>query len=166
MGMPGIFTITGNSAINTSDCKDTTFYQDYYYFLYDMRMTLDKCASPRVAVQAKTPAPALITRVGNVLSSNYASGNQWYYNDTLIAGSTAQTDSLKGPGTYKEVVTDSVGCTLVSNEYVYTPGNDIGLVITPNPNHGRFNVQFYQTKYGQCRSADLDINGQLLYESK
>ena len=166
MGIPGVFTITGNSAINTSDCKDTTFYQDYYYFFYDLRVTLDKCASPRVAIQAKTPAPAVITRVGNVLSSNYASGNQWYYNDTLIAGSTEQTDSLKGPGRYKSVVTDSVGCPLVSNEYVYTPGNDIGLVISPNPNHGRFNVQFYQTNTDNADLRVVDINGQLLYESK
>ena len=166
MGIPGVFTITGNSAINTTTCSDTTFYQKYYYFFYDMRVTLDKCASPRVAIQARTPAPAVITRVGNMLSSNYASGNQWYYNDTLIAGATGQTDSLKGPGTYKSVVTDSVGCTLVSNDYVYTPGNDIGLIVSPNPNHGRFNVQFYQTTTANADLRVLDINGQLLYESQ
>ncbi len=74
MGMPGIFTITGNSAINTNDCKDTAFYQKYYYFLYDMRITLDKCASPRVPVVASTPTPALITQLGNILKSNYPYG--------------------------------------------------------------------------------------------
>jgi hypothetical protein len=49
---------------------------------------------------------------------------------------------------------------------VYTPGNDIGLVISPNPNHGRFNVQFYQTNTNDADLRVLDINGQLLYESK
>jgi hypothetical protein len=166
LGIPGIFTITGNSAINTTTCSDTTFYQKYYYFLYDMRVTLDKCASPRAAVQAKSPAPAVITRVGNLLASNYASGNQWYYNDTLIIGSTNQYDSLKGPGKYKSVVSDSVGCNLVSNEYVYTPGNDIGLVVSPNPNHGRFNVQFFLTATDDANLRVVDVTGQLLYESK
>jgi hypothetical protein len=165
MGIPGVFTITGNSAINTTNCKDTGFYQKYYYFFYDMRITLDKCPSPRVAIQAKTPAAALITRIGNLLSSNYASGNQWYYNDSLLVGATKQTDSLKGPGSYKVVVSDSVGCSLVSNVYVYTPGNDIGLVVSPNPSNGNFNVQFYSTESSNTDLRVLDINGQLIYEA-
>ncbi|MDP9040417.1 MAG: T9SS type A sorting domain-containing protein, partial [Bacteroidota bacterium] len=165
MGIPGVFTITGNSAINTANCKDTGFYQKYYYFFYDMRITLNKCASPREAVEAKTPAPVTITRVGNLLSSNYPSGNQWYYKDTLIGGATGQTDSLRGPGAYKVVVNDSVGCTLVSNEYIYTPGNDIGLAVSPNPNHGTFTIQFYETATANADLRVLDINGKVLYES-
>ena len=166
IGIPGIFTFTGNSAIDATNCKDTTFYQKYYYFLYDTRITLTKCASPRVAVQATTPSPVVLTRIGNLLSSNYASGNQWYYQDSLIAGATDQTDSLHAPGNYKDVVTDSVGCSLVSAEYIYTPGNDIGLAVTPNPNHGAFTVQFYQTATANMDMRVLDINGQLIYESK
>ncbi len=165
MGIPGVFEITGNSAINTNDCKDTAFYQKYYYFLYDTRITLNKCASPRVAVQAVIPAPAVITRVGAVLSSNYPSGNQWYYNDTLQPGEINPTDSLRGPGTYKNVVTDSLGCTLVSNAYVYTPGNDIGLVVSPNPSLGIFHVQFYQAGTVNADLRVLDINGKLIYQS-
>ena len=60
MGIPGVFTITGNSAIDASNCTDTGFYQKYYYFLYDTRITFNKCASPRVPVVAKTPAPVVI----------------------------------------------------------------------------------------------------------
>ncbi|HEY4936120.1 MAG TPA: GEVED domain-containing protein, partial [Puia sp.] len=166
LGIPGIFTITGNSAIDLSNCKDTAFYQKYYYFLYDTRVTLNKCASPRVAIEATTPAPVVITRIGNLLSSNYASGNQWYFMDTLIVGATAQTDTLHASGNYKVVVYDSVGCSLVSNEYNYTPGNDIGLAVTPNPNQGVFTVQFYQAVMANMDLRILDINGQLLYESK
>jgi GEVED domain/Secretion system C-terminal sorting domain len=172
MGIPGVFTITGNSAINTANCKDTTFYQKYYYFFYDMRVTLDKCASPRVPVTAITPAPVVITRIGNELSSNYASGNQWYYNDTLVqSGSTGspgnqQTLVLLGPGTYKDVVSDSVGCSLASDIYLYSPGNDIGLVASPNPNKGLFTVRFYQTETVNVGLRVLNINGKLLYENQ
>jgi len=49
---------------------------------------------------------------------------------------------------------------------VYTPGNDIGLVVSPNPNRGAFNVQFYETESANTELRILDINGQLLYESQ
>ncbi len=170
MGMPGIFTITGNSAINTTNCKDTTFYQKYYYFFYDTRITLDKCASPRVAVSAKTPVPAAITLVGNVLTSNYKSGNQWYYGgtntDSLIPGPAGQKDtlSLLGPGLYKDVISDSVGCSLVAT-YNYVTGNDIGFSLTTNPNHGLFTVRFYLQESANANMRVVDLNGNTLYES-
>lgn len=166
LGIPGLLTITGNSAINTTKCKDTAFYQKYYYFLYDTRVTLNKCASPRVPVVAITPTPVVITRAGILLKSNYTSGNQWYYHDSLLVGHTAQTDSLRGPGNYKDVVSDSVGCQLVSSEYIYTPGNDIGLVVGPNPNTGNFTVQFYLAQTANTSLRVLNITGQKLYESE
>jgi hypothetical protein len=164
IGLPGIFTITGNSAIDTTDCSNTTFYQKYYYFFYDMQITLNNCASPRVPVVAVTATPVVITRIGNVLSSNYTSGNQWYFNDSLVVGSTGQTDSLKVNGTYKVVVSDSLGCNLVSNEYLYSTGNDIGLSVTPNPNQGVFTLQFFQAEMANTNMRILDINGKLVYE--
>ena len=166
MGLPGIFTITGNSAINTTDCKDTAFYQQYYYFLYDTRITLDKCASPRVAVVAQTPTPATIILVGNVLTSNYKTGNQWYIGDSLIAGAAGQQDtfSLRGTGLYRDVVTDSVGCPL-SASYNYTPGNDIGFSLATNPNHGLFTVRFYLAEMANANMRVVDLNGRILYES-
>ena len=166
MGIPGLFTITGNSAINMANCKDTSFYRKYYYFFYDMHVTLNKCSSPRVPVVAQTPSPAVITRKSNLLSSNYASGNQWYFNDVAIEGSTNQTDTLHAPGNYKVVVSDSVGCQLESAEYTYTPGNDIGFSVSPNPNHGQFTLQFYLTKTDNANFRVIDINGQLIYEEK
>jgi hypothetical protein len=164
MGLPGIFTITGNSAINTANCKDTTFYQGYYYFLYDTRVTLDKCASPRVAVVAQPPTPAIITLGGNVLKSNYASGNQWYYGDSLIAGPAGQQDTLSliGPGIYKDVISDSVGCGL---EAIFNAGTDIGLKIESNPNNGKFNLVFYNQNAANSDIRILDINGKLIYSA-
>ena len=170
MGMPGIFTITGNSAINTSNCKDTAFYHSYYYFFYDTRITLDKCASPRVAVVAKPPVAATISLAGNVLSSNYKSGNQWYFvtnnGDSLIPGPAGQKDtlSLLGPGTYKDVINDTVGCTLLAT-YTYITGNDIGFLVTPNPNHGLFTVRFYLATAANANMRVVDLNGKTLYES-
>jgi hypothetical protein len=100
-----------------------------------------------------------------MLSSNYASGNQWYFDGKLIPGATKQTDTLGPPGPYKVTVNDSTGCSLVSDVYDYTPGNDIGLVISPNPNPGIFSIQFYLTSTQDVDYRVLDINGRLLYKS-
>jgi hypothetical protein len=162
IGQPGIFTITGNSAINTSNCKDTTFYQNYYYFLYDTRITLDKCASPRIPIVAHSPAPATITLIGNILTSNYLTGNQWYIGDSLIAGPAGQQDtfSLRGPGIYKDVISDSVGCDLTAT---YNAGSDISLAIKPNPNNGKFTLEFYTPKTANTDVRIVDINGQVIF---
>ena len=164
MGMPGIFTITGNSAINTSNCKDTAFYQKYYYFLYDTRITLDKCASPRVPIVAQSPTPATITLIGNILTSNYLTGNQWYINDSLVAGPGGQKDtiSLQGSGTYKDVVSDSVGCDLVAT---YNADSGVGLAIESNPNNGKFTLKFYSGSAANTDVRILDINGQMIYSA-
>lgn len=114
-------------------------------------------------VVATTPTPVLITRIAHYLKSNYTSGNHWYFNDSLI--SINDTVSLIGPGPYKDVVTDSVGCDLVSNIYTYSTSNDIGLFVLPNPNNGTFSVQFYLATASSANLRVLDINGQQLYQS-
>ena len=165
VGLPGVFSITGNSAIDVNNCKDTTLYEQYYYFLYDLRVTLDKCPSPRIPVVATTPVPAVITLNGVLLTSNYASGNQWYLNDSLLAGATNPTDSVVIPGVYKDVITDSVGCMLVSNTVTYSLGSDIGLKATPNPNNGAFKLTFYISNSENVGIQVVNTLGQKIYEA-
>ena len=55
------------------------FVSASYFQIYDM------------ACDASPMAPPLITQNGSILSSNFSSGNQWYRNDTLLVGETAQT---------------------------------------------------------------------------
>jgi hypothetical protein len=165
VGVPGVFSITGNSAVDTQNCKDSTLYQQYYYFLYDLKLTLNNCPSPRIPVIAKTPTPVVITLDGNLLTSNYPSGNQWYFNDTLINSATKQTDSAFIPGTYKDVVNDSLGCALVSNEVVYSLGSDIGLKAAPNPNNGSFRLQFYIAQSSNTGISIVNSLGQQVYEA-
>jgi hypothetical protein len=166
VGIPGVFSITGNSAIDQSNCSNSAFYQGYYYFLYDLKLTLANCPSPRIPVEAKTPTPAMASLNGILLSSNYPSGNQWYRNDTLIAGANKQTDTATIPGVYKVVVNDSLGCQLVSNEVSYSLGNGIGLKIIPNPNHGSFVLQFYISKPANTSIMVLNSLGQKIYSAE
>ena len=161
--IPGVFAITGNSAVNTSNANDTTFYRAYYYFFYDMQIQLTNCPGPRVPIVATTATPPVITLDGKILRSNVAQGNQWYLNDTAIAGATGQTDTVAAPGVYKDVVTDNAGCQLNSNEITYSAGGDIGLFVAPNPNNGQFLVQFFLSSSNNVSLSILNAIGQNIY---
>ena len=163
LSLPGIFSITGNSAIDVNNSSDTTLYQKYYYFFYDMQILLTNCPGPRVAVKATSAIPPVITLNGKLLTSNASTGNQWYRNDTAIAGATGQTDTATIPGAYKSVVTDSIGCAVSSNVISYTPGNDIGLVVSPNPNNGNFTIQFYLGTAKDVSIVMVNALGQKVY---
>jgi len=163
--IPGVFAITGNSAINTANTSDTTFYRSYYYFFYNMEIQLANCPAPRVPVIASAATAPVISLNGKTLSSSIASGNQWYRNDSAIAGSTGQTFDLILPGIYTDIVADKIGCSLKSNAITYTPGSGIGLVVSPNPSNGVFNVQFYTTQASNTYITITDALGQLVYSS-
>jgi hypothetical protein len=165
--------ITGNSAINAADPSDINYYKHFYYFFYNTSLRLSNCPSSRVPIVATTATAPVITLAGNVLSSNVASGNQWYLNGSPIGGATNQNYTATSSGLYKTVITDSYGCTLESNQInfivtaVTDPGAEIGLIVAPNPAHAYsgFTLQFTtRTK------ADLDISltntlGQEVYHS-
>jgi Secretion system C-terminal sorting domain len=166
LAIPGVFAITGNSAINTANPSDTTFYRSYYYFFYNMEIQLANCPAPRVPVVASSATAPVITLSGTTLSSSIASGNQWYRNDSAIAGSTGQTLELTLPGVYTDIVSDKIGCSLKSNAITYTPGGTgIGLTVSPNPSHGIFNIQFYVTESSNTHITVTNALGQLVYST-
>jgi hypothetical protein len=69
----------------------------------------------------ENPLPAVPTVTGYtvpvclgtpiILTSSYASNNQWYYNNNLVSGATSSTYSVTASGDYKVEYTDPVtGC--------------------------------------------------------
>ncbi len=143
--IPNIISLTGNSATNRTDTTDINYFQRFYYYMYDMEVKLNGCASPRVAVVATNAVAPVITQSGNVFTSNSATGNQWYLNGTPISGATAQTFSAISAGIYKTIVNG--GCASNELNYGTTPvidlnGAGIALVASPNPNKGQFYLQF------------------------
>ena len=98
--------------------------------------------------------------MGNVLTSTVATGNQWYKNDVGISGATGQTYTATEPGTYKVINISAFGCMSTSNEInvvvtavVDVNGTAIGLQLSPNPNKGKFQLNF-EVK----GKADLNIS--------
>lgn len=143
--IPNVMSITGNSAVNSNNTADTSFYKQFYYFLYDVKVNTNDCVSDRVPVVATLPLVPVISLVADSLVSSLSSGNQWYLNDTLIAGATRSSIKPIRNGVYKSVVTDASGCGQISNSINFQNGvipDDIFLNVSPNPNKGRFQVSF------------------------
>jgi hypothetical protein len=62
-----------------------------------------------IMVNPIPPAP-IVSILGNVLSSNYIFGNQWFNSSGPITGAVSQQYSPPGPGVYYCQVTEA-GCT-------------------------------------------------------
>ncbi|MBC5774397.1 S8 family serine peptidase [Pontibacter sp. KCTC 32443] len=138
MGVPNVFEITGNSASTESNT--------YYYYFYDLKVKALGCKSERIEVQVKGKNAidqAVITRNGEVLTSNAATGNQWFLNGSPIPGATDQNYTPTESGKYSLIATVD-GCVSKTSEvynFVYKPGAaelNGKVIIARNPSSGIF----------------------------
>jgi hypothetical protein len=169
IGVPGLFTWTGNSA---SYGPTPANFQTFYYFFYDMKLKFDQCASNRVAVTPTTATAPTISISGNVITSSSATGNQWYRDGVIIAGETGQTLTATIAGSYTTRVTDAGGCTLESNAISFTPTavpnvdpQQIGLTISPVPARGSFDVKLEVRTKSDLSISLINTAGQRVYQS-
>lgn len=129
-------------------------------------MTSDEaCADPLVVnstpvtVSIFIVTPVVVTENNGVLQSSAVNGNQWYeQGGGMIAGATDQTFTPLFNGNYYTIVTDTNGCTSVSNSFNITtvgiqePGNHVFSVV-PNPTDGYLTVSFLSP----VNNAELSI---------
>jgi len=160
-----VFGILGNTATSASD---TAYYKNFYYYLYDIKLASPGCASS--VKQAVTLVTPVITQNGNILTSNFTSGNQWYLNGTIINGATGQTYTPIQSGNYRVDVELSNGCVAQSLDFTYVivnPGdNDIGLTIFPVPANGQLNVVFAAPAVSDLNLSLINSAGQVNYSDK
>ena len=102
--------------------------------------------SPNFRVTVNSiPATPVVTNTGTTLYSSAPTGNQWYFEGTLIAGATAQTYVATQDGYYWSIVTVN-GCSSAESNHkqIITTGIDThsssSINVYPVPNDGRFNV--------------------------
>ncbi|MDP1622166.1 MAG: hypothetical protein Q8M08_07485 [Bacteroidales bacterium] len=103
--------------------------------------------SPTLHVEVLViPEPPLITNEGNLLISSSVSGNQWYFEGTLIPDSVGRTLSPELPGWYWSMVIEN-GCSSDTSNHIYYygkfPGSitgEYGFWVYPIPNDGHFTV--------------------------
>jgi hypothetical protein len=104
-----------------------------------------------VTVNAIPPAP-IISALGDILTSNAPTGNQWYFEGNAIVAATGQTWTAQQSGWYWDVVTIN-GCSSDTSNHIYilmvgieqqSDGSDV--VLYPNPNEGVFTLMFTSPK--------------------
>ena len=169
--LPGVMSITGNDFIDIGKADSITYSQKFYYPLYDIGLRLEGCPAPaRTAITATTTGSApTIAAEDTLYVSSAATGNQWYLNDTAIAGATGQQITPKIAGVYYTIVNDpTTGCALKSNSLTFTPNsgnpNDrISLQVYPNPSYGDFHMSFFMSNSADLRIEIFDMLGHQVY---
>ncbi len=108
-----VFSITGNTA-NDPTGVNANYYQAFYYYFYDLAVRSAGCTNgQRTAVTTSSLAAPTITKNGTILTSDAATGNQWFLNGISIPGANATTYNATQIGTY--TVQKTVGtCTVTS----------------------------------------------------
>lgn len=169
IGVPGIFTFTGNSASISNPPGD---FQAFYYFFYNLKLQFAGCPTPnRVTVAPTTSTVPVITQNGSVLSTTATGSYQWYRNNVPVAGGLTSSITVTESGTYKVEVTDGNGCKLTSNEINVTvtavpnvDPSEINLVVSPNPTvTGEFTVQLETTTRANLYISLVNTMGQKVY---
>ncbi len=117
------------------------------------------------------PKPPVITRKNDVLTSNYNSGNQWYYNGQPISGANGQSLAIEEKGNYSVEHTNVNGCTSMSEVMevvsVSIDEKEIGLElfhVYPNPNEGHFTIEIQSSKKEDIILKIVNILGQTVEE--
>ncbi len=73
------------------------------------------------------PAVPIITRAGRDLISSPAAAYQWQRNDSLLAGATSRVVGEVSAGIYRVAITDSNGCSSLSDPFVFGAGHVVWL---------------------------------------
>ncbi|MGD1845962.1 MAG: T9SS type A sorting domain-containing protein [Salibacteraceae bacterium] len=152
------------------------------YFLTAFNGCGDSATTSSATTVTVNPLPAVpnISYSNGTYTSSVTSGNQWFFNGTLQAGEIQQTWTPSFPTSGGQVtvsVTDGNGC---SSENSVTDVLELNAVpsafnVYPNPNDGRFTIEFTNAAnevytvevtdlLGQVvRSESVRLNGNTLY---
>jgi hypothetical protein len=91
------------------------------------------------------PEAPVITQAGYILTSSATDGNQWYYENNIIAGATQQTYTITHNTGYYSVMVTLNGCTSPMSNKIWIVVDGVSELtesasfnIYPVPNNGSF----------------------------
>lgn len=109
-------------------------------------------SNPVSIVVNPLPTTPIITNNSGLLTSNSATGNQWYFNGSPLGSQTSQSLSPTQSGNYYVIVTDGNGCSSSqSNTINFTmtgidDNSKTSVSIYPNPSTGLLYIQFSESE--------------------
>ena len=125
--------------------------------------------SPGITVTVGIPTPS-ISQNGLLLTSNSATGNQWYLDGVLIPNETSQNYNATQIGNYTVIVTVG-GCSSLESTpiNITTVGigqsvNDSFFIVYPNPSQGNFDVSFSVILKASYKLELKNTLGQIIYQ--
>jgi len=135
--------------------------------------------SPMITL-ASPPLPPTITLTGSdTLNSSPASSYQWYFNGAPVFGATNSWFPATSAGTYAVLITDSLGCSSISNGFMWTEVHEVSgqnsFEIYPNPATSNLIIHFpaplksnttllLTNVFGQLVSKVVSVKGELNQE--
>ena len=145
---PGAHIVSGNWTNQITVDYDSTALSGKI-IVYGNNLCGNGIQSPDLDIQVfNLPTAPVITQNHDTLFSSASSGNQWYFNNSMIGGATESYYIATSDGDYFDVVTIN-GCSSVNSnvihfivtgaETIHSNGN---LVISPVPNQGKFEIEF------------------------
>jgi hypothetical protein len=127
-------------------------------------------SSPVTITVTALPTTPTISQNGYVLTSSSATGNQWYFNGTLISGATSQNYTATANGNYTVVVTSgncssaASAVSLVTGIVAISEIDPYIFSIFPNPSQGDFSVSFKADLGELYKLKVFNEAGQLVFE--
>ncbi|MBL4734514.1 MAG: T9SS type A sorting domain-containing protein, partial [Flavobacteriales bacterium] len=124
-----------------------------------------------VTVNPIPPIPVIV-ETDNLLSSDAASGYQWFMDTTFLTGETLQNLIISQSGTYFVEITDANGCTAMSGPYAATYTgigeivDNVQLEVFPNPSEGMIHLVFSAPESGSYMIELTNVIGELIYSKR
>jgi hypothetical protein len=170
----------GGSSSATAPTPDGAVAGVQTYYVGQTNLTTG-CVSSRARIQVTVnakPAKPTITPSGlgteNVLlTSSSANGNQWYRNDQVIAGATAQTYTIADKGLYTVKVTLNACQSELSDVYAIiftdlsTKDQPVSISLFPNPAKDNLKISLTGVDAGMVSEILIfDLTGRMVGSEK
>jgi minor extracellular serine protease Vpr len=159
LSAPSGFTTYQWSPTGTTQSINVTSGGSYTVRVTNSQGYISPWSAQKTVIVNSNPATPTVSVNGNLLTSSSATGNQWYFNGSLISGATQQTFTAQQPGNYYVIVTNVNNCSSQSSTVSVTVtgiddlnGNSF-VAIYPNPFTGHLNIQFS----GLDKKANIEI---------
>ncbi|MDB5283880.1 MAG: hypothetical protein JWO06_2955 [Bacteroidota bacterium] len=163
----GFVTYNWNNGL-TTPCIEAKLGGNYYVDVSDNNNCT--ASSNHIAIDVHALPPVSISVNGDTLTAYNSLTYQWYLNGTPISGATSHIYIATQNGDYSVAVSDSNGCTALSNKASVTTGienltGDGTVKVYPNPlETGNWHVDVSDEWIGSnCDVYDAD--GKLVYRS-